>query len=158
MAIDLLVSGMSIAEAAERSGYTRQHLSRLIHNDVRFQAEYQRRLVEDHVRRNNFFWARYDQSGKVFKRSLDEGDPRTALEIFKLGSRGVTDIEHRDLHPREQDVPALPPPPPPQEEPRITSTSESSSLTCDDCGLVTKSRGGLTQHRKAKHRGEYDKP
>jgi hypothetical protein len=63
-AIDLLASGMmSITEAAERSGYTRQHLSYMLHHDVEFHAEYERRLTDEHLRRANFFWTMYDRSG-----------------------------------------------------------------------------------------------
>lgn len=151
-AIDLLVSGMmSITEAADRSGYTRQHLSYLIHQDVQFRAEYERRLTDEHIRRANYFWAIYDQSGEVVKQSLDEGDPRTAMEVFKLGSRGVTDIEHPYWDVQER--PELPPPLSLLES--DVSEPESDDLTCDECGLEAKSRGGLTQHRKAKH-GDRD--
>jgi transposase-like protein len=148
-AIDLLVSGMvSITEAAERSGYTRQHLSHLLHRDVQFQAEYQRRLTEEHIRRANVFWTMYDRSGRVLQQSLDEGDPRTAMEIFKLGSRGVTDIKHPYWDAQERPEP--PPPPLSMLEPDL-STSESEDLTCEECGLEARSRHGLNQHRKAKH-------
>lgn len=147
-AIDLLASGMmSIAEAAERSGYTRQHLSHLIHHDPQFQAEYRRRLTDEHIRRANFFWAIYDKSGKVVQQSLDEGDPRTALEIFRLGSRGVTDIEDPSW---DVQKPALLPPALSMLE-ADPPASESGGFTCGLCGLEAKSRRGLTQHRNAKH-------
>jgi hypothetical protein len=152
-AIDLLASGMmSISEAAERSGYTRQHLSYLLHHDVEFHAEYERRLTDEHLRRANFFWTMYDRSGRVLEQSLDEGDPRTAMEIFKLGSRGVTDIKH--LYWGVQQRPELPPPPLSMLEPDLPA-SDSEDLTCDECGLEAKSRSGLTQHRRAKH-GDRD--
>ena len=154
--MDILVSGASITEAAEQSGYSRQHLSALVNHDAGFKAEYMRRIAEDHERRANFFWARWDQSGQVIKQSLDEGDPRTAMEIFKLGARGVTDIEHRETILQQGDLPALPPPPLPREEPDASLALDSSSFTCDDCGLVAKSQGGLKQHQQARHSARQD--
>jgi transposase-like protein len=149
-AIDLLVSGtVSITEAAQRSGYSRQHLSQLLHRDLHFQAEYQQRLTEEHIRRSNVFWTMYDRSGRVLQQSLDEGDPRTAMEIFKLGSRGVTDINHPYWD--AQGRPKPPPPPLSMLEPDL-ATSESEDLTCEECGLEARSRRGLNQHRNAKHR------
>ena len=64
-ALDLLASGSSVTEAAERSGYTRQHLSHLVHQDLEFRAEYERRLAEEHFRRANFFWTIWSQSAGV---------------------------------------------------------------------------------------------
>lgn len=151
------MSGASITEAAEQSGYSRQHLSALVNHDAEFRAEYMRRIAEDHVRRANFFWARWDQSGQVIKQSLDEGDPRAAMEIFKLGARGVTDIEHRESISPQGDLPALAQPPLPLEKPHASLAPDSSGFSCDDCGLVVKSQGGLKQHQKAKHSSRQDK-
>ena len=151
-AIDLLVSGtMSITEAAELSGYTRQHLSHLVHHDAQFRAEYDLRLAEEHIRRANYFWTMYDKSGEVVKQSLDEGDPKTAMEVFKLGSRGVTDIEHPYWDVKER--PELPPPLSLLES--DLPEPESEALTCEECGLEAKSRRGLTRHRKAKHGDQH---
>jgi hypothetical protein len=135
-ALDLLASGSSVTEAAERSGYTRQHLSHLVHQDLEFRAEYERRLAEEHFRRANFFWTIWSQSAGVVKQSLDEGDPRAAMDVFRLGARGVTDIERRyaDLEQPElvgkegQPLPTLPPPLPvvgvlAQNQPGLLATS-----------------------------------
>jgi hypothetical protein len=160
-ALDLLASGSSVTEAAERSGYTRQRLSHLLHQDLAFQAEYERRLAEEHVRRANFFWTIWSQSADLLKQSLDEGDPQAAMEVFKLGARGVTDIERRygDLdHPGSvgEEGQPLPTPPPPLPDANVVA-SESTGLTCDACGLEAKSRRGLTQHRNARH-ANLEKP
>jgi hypothetical protein len=155
MALDLLVAGSSVTEAAERSGYTRQHLSHLINHDPDFRAEYERRLVEDHTRRANLFWTTWSSSVAVIRQSLDEGDPRTAMDVFKLGARGVTDVERRDAdfeQPQPVGGQALPlPPAPPLVPDAGIPPIESAGLTCDECGLEAKSQRGLTQHRNAKH-------
>jgi hypothetical protein len=154
-ALDLLASGSSVTEAAERSGYTRQHLSHLVHQDLEFRAEYERRLAEEHFRRANFFWTIWSQSAGVVKQSLEEGDPQAAMDVFKLGAPGVTDIERRyaDLEQPElvgKEGQPLPTPPPPLPD------VESAGFTCDECGLEAKSRRGLTKHRKAKHGNQED--
>jgi hypothetical protein len=160
-ALDLLASGSSITEAAERSGYTRQHLSHLVHQDLEFRAEYERRLAEEHFRRANFFWTIWSQSARVVKQSLEEGDPQAAMDVFKLGAQGVTDIERRyaDLEQPElagkEGQPLRPLPPP---LPDVSGlASESAGHTCDECGLEAKSRRGLTQHRKAKHGNQEER-
>jgi hypothetical protein len=155
MALDLLVSGSSVTEAAELSGYTRQHLSQLINHDDDFRAEYERRLVEDQMRRANLFWTTWSSSLGVIKQSLAEGDPRTAMDVFRLGARGVTDVERRDPDVErtqsvgEQRLP-LPPAPTPVPDAGMPAI-ESAGLTCNECGLEAKSQRGLTQHRNAKH-------
>jgi hypothetical protein len=55
MAIDLLSVGVSVTEAASIVGYTRQHPSTLANQDAKFQAELERRRVEDQQRRSNGF-------------------------------------------------------------------------------------------------------
>jgi phage terminase small subunit len=45
-AIDELIGGASVTEAAAKAGYTRETLSRLIHKNVIFQAELNRRRHE----------------------------------------------------------------------------------------------------------------
>jgi hypothetical protein len=156
-AMDLLASGATITDAAEQSGYSRQHLSALVNHDVEFKAEYKRRIAEDHERRANFFWARWDQSGQVVKQSLDEGDPRTAMEIFKLGARGVTDIDRRESITQQDDLPALPLPPPLSDTPQALPAPDPSGYSCEDCGLVAKSQRGLKQHQTARHNVRQNK-
>lgn len=155
MALDLLVSGSSVTEAAERSGYSRQHLSQLVNHDLDFRAEYERRLAEDQMRRANLFWTTWSSSVGVIKQSLDEGDPRTAMDVFRLGARGVTDVERRDAdleHPQSVGGQELPLPPAlPLDPDAGIPTTEAAGLTCDECGLEAKSQRGLTQHRNARH-------
>lgn len=95
MAIDMLQSGVSITETASSVGYTRQHLSHLVHHDPAFLAEQELRRVEAQQRRSDRLWHIHDLAASVIETSLNEGDPRIALEIFKLMARGVTDVYQR---------------------------------------------------------------
>lgn len=95
MALDLLAHGASVTEAASKVGYSRSHLSSLVHRDIKFARALSNRITEIHEQRVNRFWERFDKAGDVLDRSLEEGDPRTALEIFRLGARGVTDVDYR---------------------------------------------------------------
>jgi hypothetical protein len=160
-ALDLLASGSSVTEAAEGSGYSRQHLSHLVHQDPEFRSEYERRLAEEHIRRANFFWTIWGQSADVVKQSLAEGDPQAAMDVFRLGARGVTDIERRYADPDQPELVGKEGQPlslPAQSPPDVSVlASESAGLTCDECGLEAKSRRGLTQHRNPRHRS-LEKP
>jgi helix-turn-helix protein len=152
MALDLLGSGVSITETASSVGYTRQHLSQLVNHDPDFSAELERRRVEDQQRRADRLWHLWDEAARVIATSLAEGNPRIAMEVLKLGARGVTDV-----HVCPED------PPPAQIEPTpakaigevsIATEAEAdlpSGPTCRDCGLVTRTEGGLKLHLKAKH-------
>lgn len=152
MAIDLLSMGVSITEAASLVGYTRQHLSHLSNHDANFRAELERRKVEDHQRRSNGFWHVWDESVIEVKTAILEGDTRIAMEVFRLGARGVTDVrvspdDSQDPHPE----PVLP-----RVDGSVASLAAvtggtSSGTTCHDCGLVARSERGLKQHRRAKH-------
>jgi hypothetical protein len=150
MAIDLLSVGVSVTEAASLVGYTRQHLSTLSNHDANFQAELERRNVEDQRRRSSGLWHVWDEALLVIKRALEEGDTRIAMEVVKLGARGVTDVrviteDSQDSHsepvlPRADGSASI-----------VAATDTSSGATCHDCGFVARSERGLRQHRRAKH-------
>jgi hypothetical protein len=154
MAIDMLVLGVSITETASSVGYTRQHLSQLVHHDPTFRVELEQRRVEAPQRRSDRLWQIHDRAASVIETALDEGNPRIAMEVFKLSSRGVTDVSDRaddSPPPQIQSTPtkSIGDAPMPVE----TDTNLSPGITCGDCRLVAKTEGGLKQHRKAKHGG-----
>jgi hypothetical protein len=93
----------------------------------------------------NRFWSIYDKSAGAVERAIEEGDPRIAMDVFRLGSRGVTDVTYRPASAEEGEAPALPPPPPKKER-------GGAELVCEDCGLAVKSIAGLKRHRSARHR------
>jgi hypothetical protein len=79
--------------------------------------------------------------------------PRIALEVFKLGARGVTDIHVRV----EGSPPAQIESTPAKAigDASIVLGAEAnlpSGTTCRDCGLVARTESGLKRHRNAKHR------
>jgi hypothetical protein len=152
MAIDMLESGVSITETASSVGYTRQHLSQLVHHDPAFLAERQLRRVEAQQRRADRLWHIHDLAASVIETSLEEGDSRTALEIFKLMARGVTDVHH---HTEDSQLPQIESTPTKAiADPPKAMAAEAdlpSGITCRDCGKVAKTEGGMKQHRKAKH-------
>jgi hypothetical protein len=144
-AIDLLAAGVTLTEAAELSGYSRQHLSHLVNHESDFQAEYGRRLAEAHHRRANRSWTIYDKAAGVVERALEEGDPRVALEIFKLHARGVTDVTYVESSATEEVGNA------PVRSGSDSPDGRSPELECETCGRRMKSASGLTRHRRAKH-------
>lgn len=152
MAIDLLASGMSITEVASSVGYTRPHLSHLVNHDPRFSAELKRRLAEDHNRRANAFWHLWDKARKGVDKSLDEGDPRVALEVLKLGARGVTDVEVRSPDPSEAASRTSPTKAIDAGTAVTAEVPAPPGSKCPDCGLIARTERGLKQHRNAKHR------
>ena len=152
LAIDLLAAGVSITETASLVDYTRPHLSHLANHDREFIAELKRRSAENQERRPDRLWHLWDRAASVVETALDEGDPRTALEVLKLGARGVTDVQHDWLAVRAESRP---------EEATdfdsvilLAEDSLQTGTTCRDCGLVAKTAGGLKQHRNARHGGE----
>ena len=152
MAIDLLAAGVSITETASLVDYTRPHLSHLANHDREFITELQRRSAENQERRPDRLWHLWDRAASVIETSLDEGDPRTALEVLKLGARGVTDVQHDWLALRAESR---------AEEATdfdsvimLAEDSLPTGTTCPDCGLVAKTAGGLKLHRNARHGGE----
>ena len=87
----MLESGVSITETAPSVGYTRQHLSHLTSRDASFRAEWESPLRSRvSSARSDRLWHIHDLAASVIETSLDEGDPRIALEIFKHLARGVT--------------------------------------------------------------------
>lgn len=151
MAIDLLSVGVSVTEAAPLVGYTRQHLSTLSNNDPNFQAEFERRKVEDQQRRSSGLWHVWEEALLVVKRALEEGDTRIAMEVVKLGARGVTDV--RVITEDSQDSHSEPVPSEADGSGAVTAVDGAtpSGAMCRDCGLVARSERGLKQHRRAKH-------
>ncbi len=152
MAIDLLASGTSVTEVAATVGYTRPHLSHLVNQDPRFSAELERRRAEDHQRRSDGFWHLWDKSKKVLEQSLDEGDPRVAMEVLKLGARGVTDIELRSDDPPEAAPETSPAKAIDAGIAVPADIAPPAEATCLDCGLIARTDWGLKRHRSAKHR------
>jgi hypothetical protein len=149
LAIDLLVAGVPIIEAAEASGYSRQHLSSLVHHDATFARELARRTKEADQRRSNRLWAIWDRSADSVERSIEEGDPQIAWNVFKLGAPGVTDVTYRDVPPMPLDAPVLPPPPPSIP----TDAPSPEGIECASCGRRFKSKAALTRHFRAEHEG-----
>jgi hypothetical protein len=146
-ATDLLAAGLTITEAAELAGYSRGHLSSLVNHDPDFQQELALRKAEAHQARANRFWSIWDKSAGAVERSIEEGDPRVAMEVFRLGSRGVTDITYQAVSADDGAVPALPPPLPEEEH----GQGRRRDIRCEACGLAVKSMAGLKRHRRAKH-------
>ena len=146
-AIDLLAAGLTITEAAELAGYSRGHLSSLVNHDPDFQQELTLRMAEAHQARVNRFWTIWDKSAGAVERSIEEGDPRIAMDVFRLGSRGVTDITYRAVSAEDGAVSALPAPLPEEEH----GQGRGRDIRCEGCGLAVKSTAGLKSHRRAKH-------
>ena len=92
MAIDMLVMGRRLTDVADAVGISREQLWRWRTQDVGFKARLDEVQVEAHAARMNRFWALNDKAHDVLEESLEEGDPKAAMDILKLGARGLTDV------------------------------------------------------------------
>jgi AcrR family transcriptional regulator len=138
-AITMLVGGMRFNDIAEALGVSRTQFWRW-RGDVEFNARLDQERAAVHELRADMLWALHERSMDVLGELLDEGDPKTALEIFRIGAAGLTDIRHET----QGTAPPLA---------ATGSLSESvvtlpeSGFICEDCGKVCKSPAGRKRHR-----------
>ena len=138
MAIDMLVMGRRLTDVADAVDISREQLWRWRKHDVGFMARLEEVQVEAHAARMNRFWALNDKAHDVLEESLEEGDPKAAMDILKLGARGLTDVAYISQPPANAQLPEV-------------STSVVERFACPDCDLVAKTERGLGVHRRARH-------
>ena len=140
MAIDMLVMGRRLTDVAEAVDISREQLWRWRNHDAGFMARLEEVQVEVHAARMSRFWALNDKAHDVLEESLEEGDPKAAMDILKLGARGLTDVTYISQPPTIAQLPEV-----------STSVVEPDGFACPDCDLVAKTERGLGIHRRARH-------
>ena len=140
MAIDMLVMGRRLTEVAKAVDISREQLWRWRKQDVGFKARLDEVQVEAHAARMNRFWALNDKAHDVLEESLEEGDPKAAMDILKLGARGLTDVTYINQPPAIVQLPE-----------ESTPVVEPDGFGCQDCDLIAKTERGLGIHRRARH-------
>jgi hypothetical protein len=135
-------------EIAKEVGVARETLWRWRKNPA-FRVALARLRAVRHQRRVDRFWRLQDRAFDVAEESLDEGDPRMAIDLIRLGARGLRDLDEED-EPSESEAPADG-----MEDadgpPADAGVMSAEGFRCAECGRETKSKRGPTQHVKRVH-------
>lgn len=140
MGIDMLAAGRRPTEVANAVGISREQLWRWRTQDVGFIARLKEVQVEAHAARMNRFWSLNDKAHDVLEEALEEGDPKAAMDILKLGARGLTDVTYISQPSAIAQLPEV-----------STSVVEPDGFACPDCDRAAKTERGLGIHRRARH-------
>ena len=153
IAVELSCMGKGPEEIAQALKVTRQTIWRWFRQKAVLAAR-QRMRAELHQQRTERFWHLQSKALDVAEESLDEGDPRMATDILKLGAAGFRDI----VEVEGLDAPELPARAPTDdgEDSRADEGSPErdggeDARTCELCGRVSKSPRGLAQHVRRSH-------
>jgi len=138
LAIDLLAGGQRVTHVAERVGISREQLWRWRTQDPNFMAKLNEVRTEAHAARVDRFWSLTDKAQSVLEESLDEGDPRAAMDLVKLAARGLTDVtvSHSSV---------------PRKATGDSGQRQPDGWKCSECESVPRSERGLMLHNRAKH-------
>jgi hypothetical protein len=135
-AIDELAAGRKRVEVETSVDVSHAQLSRWIKEEA-FIQRWELMRAELHERRIDKLWGAADKAIDVLIASLDEGDPKVAMDLLKLLGPGLIDVRRvrEESHTEERSVPE-----PLQEG--------SVSHRCDSCGQEFKGAGALGSHRR----------
>jgi hypothetical protein len=90
-AVDELAVGRKGIEVETSVGVSHAQLNRWM-NEEAFVQRWELVRVELHERRIDKFWAAADKAIDVLIASLDEGDPKVAMDLLKLLGPGLIDV------------------------------------------------------------------
>src|SRR5689334_15886621 len=139
-AVLMIAAGSKLKDVEEAVGVSHAQLWRW-RQDLDVISALERERASLHERRRDKMWAVHERSMDVIMQSLEEGDPKMAIDVFRIGAPGLTDIMHVD---ERRQLPMLDGE---RDEDDATMKRMTLGYTCDLCGKVCKSRGGRTKHR-----------
>ncbi len=139
-AIDQLSAGMKRKDVEASVGVSHAQLWRWT-RDPEFKAIWEGERVLRHQERSEALWRLTERAIEVAHESLDEGDPRMAIDILKLAAPGLVDVQWIPVGWAEKAEGAAP---------RLPESPDGSSrgYQCETCGKECKSAGALGSHRR----------
>jgi len=132
-AAELITTGMKLKTVAEQVGISPEQLWRWRQEQAFIQFLGRLRL-EHHQARVNRIWSLSDVALDVVEESLQEGDPKAAMDLLKLVGPGLTDITLSWANPTSD-----------------RGATTGASIKCDSCDTPIRTEAGLRRHIQARH-------
>jgi hypothetical protein len=135
-AIMLIAAGKKYTEVEKEVGVSHSQLH-LWRKDPVFISRLEQERATWHEARRDKLWRVADRSMDVVLEMLDEGDPKTAMDVLRLVAPGLTDIDRASIDSADvsgSDTPVL---------------NERPLNVCGTCGKACRSPGALGSHRRS---------